>query len=51
MTPQGTIITPSTDQAILRLLEAKYKIFKESIGIQLRWRQEIKAAMTPAANI
>jgi hypothetical protein len=44
MTPPGTLITPVTMDKEQRLLEAKYKIFRESIDIQKRWRQEIEAA-------
>ncbi|KAH8074935.1 hypothetical protein BXZ70DRAFT_1056364 [Cristinia sonorae] len=44
MTPSGTIITPSASVKEAKLLEAKYKIFRESIEIQKRWRQEIEAA-------
>ncbi|KII96035.1 hypothetical protein PLICRDRAFT_48957 [Plicaturopsis crispa FD-325 SS-3] len=44
MTPPGTKIAPSASAKEKRLLEAKYKIFRESIDIQKRWRREIEAA-------
>jgi hypothetical protein len=44
MTPEGTQIKPSASPREKKLLEAKYKIFRESIDIQKRWREEIDAA-------
>lgn len=44
MTPNGTLVSPSASPKEKRLLEAKYKIFRETIEIQKRWRDEIEAA-------
>lgn len=44
MTPPGTQISPSASPKEKKLLEAKYKIFRESIDIQKRWRDEMLAA-------
>lgn len=44
MTPPGTLITPSATAKEMKLLEAKYKIFMESIDIQKRWRKEMEEA-------
>lgn len=44
MTPPGTIVHPSASNREAKLLEAKYKIFRETIEIQKRWRQEMAHA-------
>ncbi|KAH8829742.1 Pentulose kinase [Flagelloscypha sp. PMI_526] len=44
MTPVGTMVKPGADKKEAKLLEAKYKIFRESIEIQKRWRKEIEEA-------
>lgn len=44
MTPVGTAIAPAASVKEKKLLEAKYKIFRESIDIQKRWRSEMDAA-------
>jgi FGGY-family pentulose kinase len=44
MTPPGTVIAPAALAKEKKLLEAKYKIFRESIDIQKRWRQEMDEA-------
>ncbi|KAG7096560.1 hypothetical protein E1B28_003982 [Marasmius oreades] len=44
MTPPGTIIRPAASKREKKLLEAKYKIFREQIEIQYRWRKEIEEA-------
>ncbi|KAI0092507.1 Pentulose kinase [Irpex rosettiformis] len=44
MTPSGTLIAPSASAKEKKLLEAKYKIFRETIEIQKRWRKEIEEA-------
>ncbi|KAL0949196.1 hypothetical protein HGRIS_009274 [Hohenbuehelia grisea] len=44
MTPIGTQIIPDASTKEQKLLEAKYKIFLESIDIQKRWRQEMALA-------
>jgi hypothetical protein len=45
MTPPGTRIRPQASAKEKKLLDAKYKIFRESIGIQQRWRQEMADAL------
>ncbi|KAF8883452.1 FGGY family of carbohydrate kinase [Infundibulicybe gibba] len=44
MTPVGTLIRPAASAVVKKLLEAKYKIFRESIEIQQRWRKEMDEA-------
>ncbi|KDQ65060.1 hypothetical protein JAAARDRAFT_28723 [Jaapia argillacea MUCL 33604] len=44
MTPAGTMVAPNASEKEKRLLEAKYKIFRESIEIQKRWREEMEVA-------
>jgi hypothetical protein len=44
MTPLGTKIGPAARPREKKLLEAKYKIFRESIDIQKRWRKEMEEA-------
>jgi hypothetical protein len=44
MTQPGKKIEPGAGPKVKRLLDAKYKIFRESIEIQRRWRAEMKAA-------
>lgn len=44
MTPHGTAIAPDASAKEKKLLEAKYKIFRESIDIQKRWRKEMDDA-------
>lgn len=44
MTPAGTKISPACGPKEKKLLEAKYKIFLETIQIQKRWRQEMEEA-------
>lgn len=44
MTPPGTLVPPAASPKEKKLLEAKYKIFRESIEIQKRWRQEMDEA-------
>jgi hypothetical protein len=38
------LIAPKASAKEKKLLEAKYKIFRESIGIQKRWRAEMEDA-------
>jgi len=45
MTPVGTIMRPAASPKEKRLLEAKYKIFMETIDIQRRWRKEMEDAL------
>ncbi|KAG1791840.1 uncharacterized protein HD556DRAFT_1444914 [Suillus plorans] len=44
MTPAGTLVAPGASSKVKKLLDAKYKIFRETIDIQKRWRQEIEEA-------
>lgn len=44
MTPVGTLIPPKASNKAKKLLEAKYKIFLETIDIQKRWRKEMEDA-------
>ncbi|KAI0069267.1 Pentulose kinase [Artomyces pyxidatus] len=44
MTPHATIVHPAAAGRERRLLDAKYKIFMESIEIQRRWRGQMDAA-------
>jgi len=44
MTPVGKLVVPAASHKERRLLEAKYRIFKEAIDIQTRWREEMKEA-------
>ena len=44
MTPSGTLIAPGASAKENKLLEAKYKIFRETIEIQKRWRKEMGEA-------
>jgi len=45
MTQPGTRIEPGATPKEVRLLQAKYKIFRESIEIQRRWRKEMQDAV------
>ncbi|KAE9398272.1 Pentulose kinase [Gymnopus androsaceus JB14] len=45
MTPPGTIVKPATSGREKKLIEAKYKIFREAVDIQYRWRKQIEEAM------
>ncbi|PPR03320.1 hypothetical protein CVT24_012596 [Panaeolus cyanescens] len=44
MTPPGSMVRPKASEKEKRLLQAKYKIFLETIEIQKRWRAEMEAA-------
>lgn len=44
MTPPGTLIVPSASPKDKKLLNAKFKIFMETIDIQHRWRVEMEEA-------
>ena len=44
MTPPGTLVAPAASPREKKLLEAKYKIFRESIDIQKRWRKQMEEA-------
>ena len=44
MTPPGTIMRPQASPKERKILEAKYKIFLETIDIQKRWKKEMEDA-------
>ncbi|KAJ7162642.1 FGGY family of carbohydrate kinase [Mycena crocata] len=44
MTPPGELVAPGASAKEKKLLEAKYKIFRENIEIQKRWRGEMEEA-------
>lgn len=41
MTPSGKAVLPSATDYEQRLLDAKYKIFRESIDVQRKWKMMI----------
>ena len=43
MTPEATAVTSDASDLEKNLLDVKYKIFRESIEIQKRWRDQIDA--------
>ncbi|KIK65750.1 hypothetical protein GYMLUDRAFT_39265 [Collybiopsis luxurians FD-317 M1] len=45
MTPPGTIVKPAASAREKKLIEAKYKIFREAIDLQYRWRKQIEEAL------
>lgn len=44
MSLPGTIISPAASDSDSKLLDAKYRIFREAIEIQTRWRATMEAA-------
>ena len=44
MTPPGNMVSPSATPKEKKILEARYKIFLETIDIQKRWRKEMEDA-------
>ncbi|KAF5363911.1 hypothetical protein D9756_000937 [Leucocoprinus leucothites] len=44
MTPTGTLVLPNASPKEKKLLNAKFKIFMETIDIQRRWRAEMEEA-------
>ncbi|KAF9242914.1 hypothetical protein BU15DRAFT_60201 [Melanogaster broomeanus] len=44
MSLPGTLVAPSATPKVKKLLDAKYKIFRETIEIQKRWRQQMEEA-------
>lgn len=44
MTPTATLVAPAASPKEKKLLEAKYKIFREAIEIQKRWRRQMEEA-------
>ncbi len=51
MTPPGTVVRPTASEREKKLLEAKYKIFLETIEIQKRWRKEMQDAAMEEVSI
>jgi hypothetical protein len=45
MTPEGTLVASNASSKEKRLLEAKYRIFRETIETQKRWRREMEDAL------
>ncbi|KAF8121308.1 hypothetical protein EV363DRAFT_1277550 [Boletus edulis] len=45
MTLPGTLVAPAPSPKVQKLLDAKYKIFREIIEIQKRWRGQIEEAV------
>lgn len=44
MTPAGTLVVPDVSPKDKKLLNAKFRIFMETIEIQRRWRAEMEEA-------
>lgn len=44
MTPTGTVVRPDASPREKKMLETKYKIFREAIEIQKRWRKDMEEA-------
>lgn len=44
MTPAGKRVIPGAGEQEMRLLDVKYKIFRESIDVQRRWRKMVDEA-------
>lgn len=44
MTLPGILVAPALSPKEKKLLDAKYKIFRETIEIQKRWRQQMEEA-------
>ncbi|KAL7410972.1 Pentulose kinase [Mrakia frigida] len=44
MTPAGKRVVPGAGEQEMRLLDVKYKIFRESIDVQRRWRKMVDEA-------
>lgn len=42
MTPEGKAVLPAAKDYEKRLLDVKYKIFRESIDVQRRWRKMVE---------
>lgn len=45
MTKPGTLVQPSKDGKIKKLLDAKYVVFREAIEVQRRWRSTVADAL------
>ncbi|GAA5912161.1 hypothetical protein JCM8208_000920 [Rhodotorula glutinis] len=50
MSRPGTTVHPSASPKELKLLEAKYKIFRDMIDVQRRWRKEVREALDEEAH-
>jgi len=46
MSPSARLVKPAATEKEKRLLQAKYKIFRETIDIQRRWRNEMDSALS-----
>lgn len=44
MSLPGTLVASAPSPKVKKLLDAKYKIFREAIEIQKRWRQQVEEA-------
>ena len=44
MTPAGTLVSPAASAKEMKLLDAKYAIFQETIEIQKKWRKAMQIA-------
>lgn len=51
MTKPGRLTTPQASPKEKRLLAAKYKIFRETIEIQKRWRRDIEEALEDVGQL
>lgn len=45
MTKPGTLVSPQKDEKLAKLLQVKYKIFRESITMQRKWESMIDEAI------
>jgi hypothetical protein len=45
MTQPGELVKPTASLQEKKLLEAKYRIFRETIETQKRWRREMEEAL------
>ncbi|TNY19474.1 hypothetical protein DMC30DRAFT_353846 [Rhodotorula diobovata] len=50
MSRPGTTVRPSASAQELKLLEAKYKIFRDMIDTQRKWRNEVREALGEEAH-
>jgi len=46
MTPASILVPPKLSRREQRLLDIKYKIFRESFETQVRWRKEVEKALS-----
>jgi len=50
VTPPGRLVRPAAARRVKSLLEAKYKIFRETVEIQKRWRREVEESLGEEAE-